>query len=662
MTTTTPKILKIDTEAELVQGILESANGAHVISTTLRTDDRVIARVTDGIYRQPGSAIRELVSNAFDADATRVIIKTDAPRFERISVEDDGHGMSPDALANMLLHIGGSAKRSSHGAALGVTSGTDPSRSPGGRQLIGKIGIGLFSVSQLTHSFQIITKVKGDPYRTIATVIMRQYADEDTSINSKGVAEFESGKVNVWREKASDIEAHGTSIILTSIRPQARDTLRSREIWSSIEQVEYHQDTDERPPIAPPRFHIGRVDKTDDNFSPINGELWSLPWQKDDDPDTAFKKLVDSVWDEIGNSSPNPQLDRIFDYYLKMVWQLSLAIPLPYVEGHLFDMSPDGWADAFLLSNNAKKGSAQQLSPNNGASLRKLAGLVDPAEEIGKFEVFFDDLKLSRPIKYKNLPTSNNAIKNPLIFLGKCREEFAKIQRELSGGPLEFEAYLFWNPKIAPVEHQGSLVRIHGASGTLFDSSFMSYQVAEISRLRQITCEIFVTEGLDSALNIDRESFNSAHPHAVYITRWLHGALRQLASAQKRVAGGLRDTQREESSDAAVSEIQRVATEVWKTEMDDVGAEPPSVQLAPKGQDLFSEPRQDSYVFDRAAVVSVSTKNNTSKSKIQNSILEEKLKAITQILASFGLLDSLPIRKQEKLLKAIYQILEAPGE
>ena len=34
----------------------------------------------------------------------------------------------------------------------------NPSLSPGGRRLIGKIGIGLFSVSQLTRHFQIITK------------------------------------------------------------------------------------------------------------------------------------------------------------------------------------------------------------------------------------------------------------------------------------------------------------------------------------------------------------------------------------------------------------------------------------------------------------------------------------------------------------------------
>ena len=164
------QVKEVHDELGLVASIRASQGAEDIVQTTLKTDERVIARVTDGIYRQPGSAIRELISNAYDADASRVVIKTDAPRFERISVEDDGHGMEPEALAHLLLHIGGSAKRNAAGPGLGITAANDPMCSPNGRRLIGKIGIGLFSVSQLTHTFQIITKVKGDAHRTVATV------------------------------------------------------------------------------------------------------------------------------------------------------------------------------------------------------------------------------------------------------------------------------------------------------------------------------------------------------------------------------------------------------------------------------------------------------------------------------------------------------------
>jgi hypothetical protein len=657
MSKQSPEVTEVHDELGLVASIRASHGTESVVQTTLKTDQRVIARVTDGIYRQPGSALRELISNAYDADATRVVIKSDAPRFERISVEDDGHGMGPEALAHLLLHIGGSAKRNEAGPGLGVTAAHDPMCSPNGRRLIGKIGIGLFSVSQLTHTFQIITKVKGDDHRTVATVALRQYADEELTGSHEGESrKFESGRVNIWREKAADTDSHGTTIVLTSIRAQARDTLRSRDIWNAIEQNELQSESEEKLAIEPPRFHIGRVDVGGDLLKKTAGKIWALPWEKGDPPSDAFSKLVQCVWDEIEQSTPNPQLDRIFDYYLRMVWQLSLAVPLPYVDGHLFDMNVDGWAETFMLSNQPK-GSAQRLDTAK-APLRERADLNDPVGVIGKFDVFFDDLKLARPLKFRGLPTTNNALKNPLVFLGKCREDFKKLPRELSGGPLSFEAYLFWTPKVAPVEHQGSLVRIHGSSGTLFDPTFMRYQVSEQTRLRQITCEIFVSEGLDSALNIDRESFNNAHPHSVYITKWLHSALRQLASTQKRLASEVRAHTRDESKGVAVSEIQRVASKVWQRESDDPAAQPPSIELSSTGRK--SQAAGEAYVYSRTAVLPEKSEAQTAKVKARNAVLEEKLKAIAQVLASFGLLDAVPKRKQENLLKAIYEILDAP--
>ena len=105
-----------------------------------------------------------------------------------------------------------------------------------------------------------------------------------------------------------------------------------------------------------------------------------------------------------------------------------------------------------------------------------------------------------------------------------------------AGGRLSFEAYLYWNSRIIPKETVGVLVRICGASGTLFDPTFLNYKVSEQTRLRQITAEIFVHEGLDSAVNIDRESFNYSHPHFLFIQKWLHRALRLLANRLKGLA------------------------------------------------------------------------------------------------------------------------------
>lgn len=645
-------------EQQLVKEIQSSKNSDQVIRTVLKTDERVIARVTDGIYRQPASALRELISNGYDADATRVVIKTDAPRFERISVEDNGLGMTPKALAHMLLHIGGSAKRQEIGKTLGISSSENPLNSPSGRKLIGKIGIGIFSVAQLTHTFQIITKTKGDNHRTIATIALKQYSDETPNTVPDSEDQYESGKVNIWREKAKDIDAHGTTIALTNIRPQARDTLRSREIWSAIEQSERTNSADEHQSIEPPKYHIGRVDSSGDLLEKSKGQFSNVPWLESDAPKVAFEKLVESVWQELLDSNPNPKLDQIFDYYLQMVWQLSLSIPLPYVQGHLFDMALYNWADAFQLSNEPR-GSAEQLPLKKEQPIRKLLKLKD-GEKLDKFEVLLDDLMLLRPIKFKGLPMSSHAVKKPIVFIGSCREEFKKYSPELSGGTLEFEAYLFWTPKIAPTEHRGSLIRIHGASGTGFDPSFMRYQVSEQTRLRQITCEIFIHRGLDSALNIDRESFNYAHPHAVYLTRWLHSALRQLATAQKRIGSEIRTENRSAVKTQSLSNLQNIALDVWRKETKDEDSSPPSV-LIDEGNSKQSKLLEDADItYHRSAITPVNAGSPSTRTKSEIEMLDEKIKAIAQVLASFGLLENLSRAKQQRLMKAIYQILEIP--
>lgn len=633
------------------------------MQTKLRTDDRVLARVTDGIYRQPGSAIRELLSNAYDADATSVVIKTDRPRFHTISIEDDGLGMSPDTVAHLVLHIGGSAKRTTQGAELGVTNTTDLTRSPGGRKLIGRIGIGLFSVAQLTDRFQIITKTEGDAFRTVATVVLKQFSEEpDGTAADKG---YEAGKVKLWREPAVDIVSHGTTIVLTDIRPQTGDTLRSRDLWLSIDADERLAPEESRG-LKPPRFHIGRVD-------PANPELIvggdgatdSVPWRRGDSPDSAFKKLVEAVWAEAQQGpSPNPKLEEIFDYYLRMVWlQLGLSIPAPYVDGNPFDIPFGDSVYAFQLPEDARQAAAEVIL-SGSETLRKKLGLGLASSEGDGFEVTCDDLRVQRPLWFRNLPITTHQVKKPILFGAHCREEFSGIPPELSSGPLEFDAYLLWAPKIVPTEHQGALIRIHGSSGTLFDPTFLRYQVSEQTRLRQITCEIFVTVGLEGALNIDRESFNFAHPHVVYVTRWLHNALRRLATVQKRIAAEIRGSVREQAVGEAQARLEEIVTGAWQQQADDEGQSPPTVTFVePDGGDELQASTagaaDDSYRFRRTTVFGAG--KVTGAQDRQRRALERKLTAVVQLLAAFNLLDELNDAEKERLVTYLREILEQDG-
>ena len=648
-------------DAELAASI-EASSSEFPFDTVLKTDERVLARVTDGIYRHPVSAIRELVSNAYDADATRVIVRTDRPRFHTMSVEDDGIGLTPKALAHLLHHIGGSAKRSLAGAELGITSSTDPALSPSGRRLIGKIGIGLFSVAQLTHRFQIITKTADDSFRTVASVVLRQYSDNGGPLQGDGEqptdtsGEYEAGKVKIWREPATDTASHGTMIVLTDIRPQTRDTLRSRDMWATID-ADRRRAPEESRDLKPPDFHIGRVTASDPDIR-VNddGSYNSLPWSRGDQPDIAFNKLVEAVWEQTAEKVPNPQIERIFDYYLRMVWELSLAIPAPYIKGSPFNISFQDSVYLFEIPESVKRApTAFELA--DGRTIAESRQIGASARIGDDFSVLFDDLRISRPVVFTDLPTTNHAVKKPMLFVGRCREEFPNMQGELTGGPLEFEAYLLWAPKIAPTENRGVLVRVHGSSGSLFDPTFMQYQVSEQTRLRQITCEIFVSEGMEAALNIDRESFNYSHPHVVYIKKWLHASLRRVATAQKRIAADIR----KEARDAAAAEqdaaLSRVAATAWRIESDDPGAQPPQIDFDYTDGQLTLD-QVVAYRFDRELIFGSSDKQHTT----QHQPTERKLRAITQLLAAYGILENLTYQQQERLLAGIREILDTSAQ
>lgn len=72
--------------------------------------------------------------------------------------------------------------------------------------------------------------------------------------------------------------------------------------------------------------------------------------------------------------------------------------------------------------------------------------------------------------------------------------------------------------------------------------------------------------------------------------------------------------------------------------------------------------KSDTYVYRRSSVTNPRAQPKTAKEKTRVAIIEEKLKAIAQILASFDLIDNLTKKDQESLLLAIYKILEEREE
>lgn len=620
-------------EPILAEKIERSARTRRPVEGPLKTNDRIIARVTDGIYREPWSAFRELISNAYDADATRVSIDCDYPFFREIRISDNGNGMDEKIVGDFLENIGGSSKRTARGKTLGTANQIDPTRSPAGRKLIGKIGIGLFAVAQLTQQFQIITKKKGDNKRLFASIQLHTYK-EDSLIDEQDSSNYVSGTYSVLAEETLDTELHGTTVILTGIRPAVREKLQSLEIWGAVEESRLDDETGLLDVVSPPKYHIGKFNEKDELIEPPN-----LPWLPTDKPIEKFRKLMDAAVNTAKSSREQANLAH-FDNYLKMLWRLSVASPIDYIDKHPFDLSETDGFDIYRLSNH-KKGAASEAAIGS-QSIRDAFGMTTgQSDALPEFNVTVDTVELRRPISLSKTLASPSRIEKPLIFVGSVKTNFGGATADRSGGNLAFDAYLYWNTRIVPKENIGAIIRVNDASGTLFDPEFLGYQVSEQTRKKQIMCEIFVKEGLDGALNIDRESFNTSNPHYLYIQRWLHSAFRQFATTHKRL--GRVASQKEPRSSA--QHIHSNTVEIWSKMRGSDIAPPPILR-----QSTTSNSAGGFVVGDLA--VSPPRSQTQSDSTINTDLVD----AIALVLDAHGILETLTEEQRSELIYDLAQL------
>lgn len=551
---------------------IRNASADSPVEVSLSTSQRIIARVTDGIYREPWAAFRELCANAYDADATRVVIETGAPRFDQIVIRDDGRGMSPETLAYVVENIGGSSKRTQDGVALHTANAHDPDLSIGERPLIGKIGIGLFAVAQLTQHFQIITKAKGERFRTWATVVLKTH--NEAALKRAEGKPFEAGTASIVSEPVpeTEVEAHGTTIVLHDLRPEIRNLLQSSSRWQAGREIGPVGEA----MVPPPVYHIGRVAGGSDS----EGVPPRFPWKDAVDPLERFKALFAAASETGTEASKSPSLEHL-DEYLQSIWKLSLSLPLDYIDEHPFDASTE---DGFIFLDPGKSGRAEEINLLPRETIRGRYGMESGRPDpVGGFDILFDGVLLRRPIELPKKLNRKSRIAAPVFMAAKVDAPFSEASLERAGGRLRFEVYLYWNSIITPKDIQGALIRVREASGTLFDKRFLNYQVSEQNRLSQITAEIFVLEGLDGAINIDRESFNYSHPHYIFIQKWLHRALRILVNKLKLIAKEHAEKEKTEKKEAANTAIVDAALEVWSKNQG-IEADPPSALAARSAQ------------------------------------------------------------------------------
>ena len=140
------------------------ANGAE----TLRPRARILRTFGDELISSGSVAVLELVKNAYDADATAVLVRFRPPLdvgSGGIDIVDNGHGMTTETVRRAFMEP----------ATLHRKQETRSEKL--GRRVLGEKGIGRFAVSRLADRLELITRREGAPVETVAIFDWTQFDD-----------------------------------------------------------------------------------------------------------------------------------------------------------------------------------------------------------------------------------------------------------------------------------------------------------------------------------------------------------------------------------------------------------------------------------------------------------------------------------------------------
>jgi hypothetical protein len=393
---------------------------------------QIVQHLSKGIYSNPANCIKELINNSFDADATQVIVRA-KPEFDTFSITDNGEGMNYLDFDKKFLWISRSDKRDA-----GPFSKT-------GRPLIGKIGIGFISVSEICNSMTVISSKEGENFKFQAEIDFSKF--KETTAKRKDFYELSEVKlVNLPEEK----ETHYTIILLKELNPDFKELLHDKDIHEAGIQV------------------------------------------------TTFDGLT---FDQIVNAVEEKKLNlgKEIGAYWRLMLEVANTVPVSYIN------------EGPIRAKNQK---------DRNKFKKQLLDIKDIKNDVKKlnFSVDFDGVFLQKPIL---LPTEKDILTGPKNFdiytFNKTFSDFG------DGSTLSFRGYVYGQKRqILPAQLRGIIIRIKNTAIGEPDPDFLGYPYAEKLFLPWVFGEVYVEDGLEEAMNINRNSFIITHPHYRKLRSFLH--------------------------------------------------------------------------------------------------------------------------------------------
>ena len=187
----------------------------------LRPRAHILQRIGNELISSETVAIIELVKNAYDADATRVLVRFQGPLEigqGRIEVMDNGHGMSLETIQTTWMEPATLFRKRQQRSE------------QYGRRVLGEKGIGRFAASRLANNLEVVTRRTGEGREIRALFDWSQFDDEQKYLDQAEVLWEESAPAEIcsgstiqalWREEQTPESSeltHGTILRMEGLR------------------------------------------------------------------------------------------------------------------------------------------------------------------------------------------------------------------------------------------------------------------------------------------------------------------------------------------------------------------------------------------------------------------------------------------------------------
>lgn len=175
----------------------------------LTVDKRIISLLSASTYESFPRALRELVSNSYDADATQVDIVL-PEKDNALTVTDNGSGMTPDEF-DFFLRIAGRQRTRTRTTVLG-------------RKRVGQFGIGFLAMFPFCEAVEVESTVAGSPVIFRARIPAARFCTESAKVEDLTAADITGREVT----DSKKLDDHYTIFRLEKTTPLLHRYMRQR--------------------------------------------------------------------------------------------------------------------------------------------------------------------------------------------------------------------------------------------------------------------------------------------------------------------------------------------------------------------------------------------------------------------------------------------------